>query len=117
MRPSRAPPMPMQRCCRTIDTWCSGRDASLALDEAEAFVGAMPAGKEGLLFLADGQPMPVQPNPEKLADYVEHAGRRGGYWPSSAEIGAQCWTGTSDVSPAVASEVRAVRRNVAIDRA
>ena len=56
-----------------------------ALDEAEVFVGGMPAGKEGLLFLADGEP--VQPAPAKLADYFEHAGRRGGYWPSSAEIG------------------------------
>jgi hypothetical protein len=45
----------------------------------------MPAGKEGLLFLEDGKP--VQPEPEKLADYVEHSGRRGAYWPSSAEIG------------------------------
>ena len=62
-----------------------------AIDEAEAFVGAMPAGKEGLLFLEDGKP--VQPEPEKLADYVEHAGRRRGYWPSSAEIGGNAGSG------------------------
>ena len=43
-----------------------------ALEEAEAFVRAMPVGKEGLLFLKDGQP--VQPDPAKLTDYVEHAG-------------------------------------------
>lgn len=68
-----------------VDAGDVARRLRKALDEAEAFVGAMPAGKEGLLFLEDGKP--VQPEPEKLADYVEHAGRRGGYWPSSAEIG------------------------------
>jgi hypothetical protein len=59
-----------------VDAGGVARRLRKALDEAEAFVGGMPAGKEGL-----------QPEPEKLADYVEHAGRRGGYWPSSAEIG------------------------------
>jgi hypothetical protein len=68
-----------------VDAGDVARRLRKALDEAEAFVGAMPAGKEGLLFLADGKP--VQPEPGKLADYVEHAVRRGGYWPSSAEIG------------------------------
>jgi hypothetical protein len=68
-----------------VDAGDVARRLRKALDEAEAFVGAMPAGKEGLLFLEDGKP--VQPEPEKLADYVEHAGCRGGYWPSSAEIG------------------------------
>ncbi len=68
-----------------VDAGDVARRLRKALDEAEAFVGAMPAGKEGLLFLEGGKP--VQPNPEKLADHVEHAGRRGGYWPSSAEIG------------------------------
>jgi len=28
-----------------------------ALEDAEAFVRAMPAGKEGLLFLKDGEPV------------------------------------------------------------
>jgi hypothetical protein len=69
-----------------VDAGEVARRMRRALEEAEAFAGAMPAGKEGLLFLEDGKP--VQPEPEKLADYVEHAGRRGGYWPSSAEIGA-----------------------------
>ena len=55
------------------------------LDEADAFVRAMPIGKEGLAFLQDGRP--VQPDPENLAAYVPHAGRRRGHWPSSSEIG------------------------------
>jgi hypothetical protein len=46
----------------------------------------MPAGKEGLLFLKDGQV--AQPDPTKLGDYIEHAGRRRGHWPSSSEIGS-----------------------------
>jgi hypothetical protein len=68
-----------------VDAGDVARRLRKALDEAEVFVGAMPAGKEGLLFLVDGKPL--QPEPQTLADYVEHAGRRGGYWPSSAEIG------------------------------
>jgi hypothetical protein len=54
------------------------------LEEAEAFARAMPAGKEGLLFLQDGKP--VQPDPERLDSYVEHAGQLRGHWPSSSEI-------------------------------
>jgi hypothetical protein len=57
-----------------------------ALADAENFVRVMPAGKEGLLFLKDGQV--VQPDPTRLDDYVEHAGRRHGHWPSSSEIGS-----------------------------
>ena len=57
-----------------------------ALRDAEAFVRAMPDGKEGVLFLKDG--VPVQPDPENLTAYVEHAGRRRGIWPLSAEIGS-----------------------------
>jgi hypothetical protein len=57
-----------------------------ALEAAEAFVGAMPVGKEGLLFLRGNKP--EQPNPADLTNYIEHAGRRGGYWPSSPEIGS-----------------------------
>jgi hypothetical protein len=57
-----------------------------ALEAAESFVRAMPAGKEGLLFLSNGKP--IQPNPASLAGMIEHAGRRGGYWPSSSEIGS-----------------------------
>ena len=56
-----------------------------ALDAAETFVRAMPAGKEGLLFLRDGTP--VAPDPASLAACTEHAGRRAGHWPSSPDIG------------------------------
>ena len=37
--------------------------------------------REILLLLASHR------NPESLTSYTEHAGRRGGYWPSSSEIG------------------------------
>jgi hypothetical protein len=55
-----------------------------ALEEAEAFARSMPAGKEGLLFLKDGKP--VQPDPESVENYVEHAAQLRGHWPSSSEI-------------------------------
>lgn len=55
-----------------------------ALAEAEAFVRAMPVGKEGLLFLKMG--VPAQPDPRHLEACVEHAGRRAGHWPSTSEI-------------------------------
>jgi hypothetical protein len=55
-----------------------------ALDGADAFVQAMPAGKEGLLFLERG--VPVRPDPANLAPYAEHEGRRRGHWPSSSDI-------------------------------
>lgn len=55
-----------------------------ALGEAKAFVRAMPAGKEGLLYLKDGRP--VQPQTDSLADYIEHAGQRRGQRPSSSKI-------------------------------
>ncbi|KJU81962.1 hypothetical protein MBAV_005846 [Candidatus Magnetobacterium bavaricum] len=57
-----------------------------ALRAAETFIRTMPGGKEGLLFLKGS--VPVQPDPDNLAVYVEHAGRRRGYWPSSSEIGS-----------------------------
>jgi hypothetical protein len=69
-----------------VDAAAVSRGLPEALEEAEAFVRAMPAGKEGLLFLKNGEPM--QPDPKNLAVYPEHAGRRGGYWPSSPEIGS-----------------------------
>lgn len=56
------------------------------LEEADAFAHAMPVGKEGLLFLKNGEP--VQPDPQDLSVYTEQAGRRRGYWPSSSEIGS-----------------------------
>lgn len=69
-----------------VDASAVSRRFREILDEADKFVHAMPIGKEGLLFLKEGNP--VQPDPEKLTDYVEHAGRRRGYWPSSSEIGS-----------------------------
>lgn len=57
-----------------------------ALDQAEAFVSRMPTDKMGLLFLKEGHV--VQPDPDRLAEYQTHAGRRHGHWPTSAEITA-----------------------------
>ena len=54
------------------------------MDAAEAFARAMPAGKEGLLFLEDGKP--VEPDPRRLEDYAELAGKRHGVWPGSSDI-------------------------------
>jgi hypothetical protein len=45
----------------------------------------MPPGKEGLLFLRDGQP--VLPDPGALEAYTEHGGQVRGHWPSSGQIG------------------------------
>jgi hypothetical protein len=56
------------------------------LDEAEAFVLRMPTEKAGLLFLEEGKV--VQPDPDRLDDYVTHAGQRRGHWPTSMEISA-----------------------------
>jgi hypothetical protein len=56
------------------------------LTEAEAFVARMPTDKIGLLFIKDGKI--VQPDPERLAAYTTHAGKRQGHWPSSSEIGS-----------------------------
>jgi hypothetical protein len=67
-----------------VDAGAVARRLRAALDEADAFVHAMPAGKEGLLFLKDGRV--VQPDPAHLDAYVEHPGTRRGHWPSSSEI-------------------------------
>jgi hypothetical protein len=67
-----------------IDAGDVARRLRAALDQAETFVHAMPAGKEGLLFIQDGRV--VQPDPEHLDAYTEHAGARRGHWPSSSEI-------------------------------
>jgi hypothetical protein len=69
-----------------IDAGAVSRLMRAALEEADAFVRAMPAGREGLLFLKDGKP--VRPDPAILEAYTAHGGRRGGYWPSSPEIGS-----------------------------
>jgi hypothetical protein len=67
-----------------VDAAAVSQNFRKALEEAETFVRAMPTGKEGLLFLKDN--VPVQPQPDNLTGYEEHAGRRGGHWPSSSEI-------------------------------
>jgi hypothetical protein len=69
-----------------VDAAAVSKRLRVGLEEAEAFVRAMPVGKEGLLYLHDGQPR--QPDPGDLSGYVEHEGRRGGFWPSSSEIGS-----------------------------
>ena len=67
-----------------VDAGVVARRLKTLLEEAETFVRSMPVGKEGLLFLKDGQP--VQPDAENLNVYVEHVGQRRGIWPSSSEI-------------------------------
>jgi hypothetical protein len=69
-----------------VDAGAISQRLRRALADADTFVRAMPAGKEGLLFLKNGQV--AQPDPARLGDYVEHAGRRHGHWPSSSEIGS-----------------------------
>jgi len=69
-----------------VDAGAVARRFRAGLDQAETFVRAAPAGKEGLAFLKDGEP--VQPDLERLHDYAERAGQRRGHWPSSPEIGA-----------------------------
>ena len=69
-----------------VDAGAVARRFRVVLDEADAFVRAMPAGKEGLVFLRDGAP--TQPDPENLSAYEAFGGSRRGHWPSSPEIGS-----------------------------
>jgi hypothetical protein len=69
-----------------IDAGAVARQLRAALDEAEAFARAMPAGKEGLLFLHGA--VAVQPDPAQLDSYTELEGRRQAIWPGSSEISA-----------------------------
>ncbi len=69
-----------------VDAGTVAQDFRRILGDAEGFVGAMPAGKEGFLFLKGGEP--VQPDPQNLGAYTEHGGQRRGHWPSSPEIGS-----------------------------
>jgi len=69
-----------------VDAATVSQKLRTVLGEVETFVRAMPHGKQGLYFLKDN--MPVQPEPGNLTAYVEHAGRRRGFWPSSSEIGS-----------------------------
>jgi hypothetical protein len=57
----------------------------VALNSAEAFAARMRTEKLGLVFLSrEGKP--VEPDPNRLGDYVEHRGERRGHWPTSPEI-------------------------------
>jgi hypothetical protein len=69
-----------------VDAGAVARQLRAALDAAEEFARAMPAGKEGLLFLQNGKP--VQPDPRRLENYAELAGKRHTVWPGSSEIGS-----------------------------
>jgi hypothetical protein len=55
-----------------------------AIESAERFVGAMPSDKAGRLFLENG--VPVQPDPAKLSEYLEHMPQRRGHWPTSSDV-------------------------------
>ena len=77
-----------------VDAGAVSRRLRAALEDAEAFARSMPAGKEGLLFLKDSEP--EQPDPETLTAYREHSGLRGGYWPSSSEIGSAMLDGDGE---------------------
>ena len=67
-----------------VDAGVVAKRLRAALEDAESFAGAMPATKEGLLFIKDGRV--VQPEPAHLDAYTAHAGSRHGHWPSSPEI-------------------------------
>lgn len=69
-----------------VDAAIVARRLREALEEADAFVRAMPVGTEGLVFIKDG--IPVQPDPEHLGNCVGQPGQRGGHWPSSSDIGS-----------------------------
>jgi hypothetical protein len=68
-----------------IDAAATSRALHAALDDADAFVRSMPAGKEGLLFL-DSAGRPVRPDPAHLDSYAAHGGEERGHWPSSPDI-------------------------------
>ncbi len=67
-----------------VDAGAVARRLRAALEQAEAFAQAMPAGKDGLVFLKDG--LIVQPDPAHLELYAELAGRRQALWPGSSDI-------------------------------
>jgi hypothetical protein len=56
-----------------------------ALEDASAFVAAMPTEKAGVVFV-DRHGRAVQPDPRRLTDYTEHRAARRGHWPSSPEL-------------------------------
>jgi hypothetical protein len=67
-----------------VDAGAVARRFREILGEADAFVRAMPAGREGLAFLKDG--VPVQPDPANLGGYATFGGKRRGHWPSTPDI-------------------------------
>lgn len=69
---------------KPVDAGAVARRLREILDEADAFVRAMPVGREGLAFLQDGAP--AQPDPDNLDAYEPLAGSRRGHWPSSSQI-------------------------------
>jgi hypothetical protein len=68
-----------------INAAATSKALRAALNQADAFVRSMPAGKEGLFFL-DSRGRPVQPDPARLDSYTPHGGQERGHWPSSPEI-------------------------------
>ncbi|MBF0159922.1 MAG: hypothetical protein HQL58_10415 [Magnetococcales bacterium] len=64
------PPIRLWQRIEPVDAAAVSQKLRKALKEADLFVRAMPVGKEGLLFLKNG--LPVQPQPEQLAQYTEH---------------------------------------------
>ena len=79
---------------KPVDAASVSRQLRSALEPANTFVRLMPSGKEGLLFLKDGEP--AQPNPENLSIYEEQKGCRKGLWPSSSEISSAMLYHNSD---------------------
>lgn len=69
-----------------IDPVVTLTNLRVALGEADAFVTQMPTEKIGRLFIRDA--VVVQPDPARLADYIEHTGQRRGHWPSNTEVAA-----------------------------
>jgi hypothetical protein len=67
-----------------VDAGAVSRRLRAALEQAESFARAMPAAKDGLVFLKDGQI--VQPDPAHLDTYAELSGSRHALWPGSSDI-------------------------------
>jgi hypothetical protein len=70
---------------KPLDIKQTHKQIKAMLDDAEAFIRRLPSDAVGVLFLKDGHV--VQPDPDRLDDYMTHAGARRGHWPSSSQIG------------------------------
>ncbi len=68
-----------------LDVRDTHRRVKAMLEDAEAFIHALPSEAVGVLFLEGDRP--VQPDPAALERYQRHAGARRGHWPSSTAIG------------------------------